>query len=144
MNCTWLKITICTLVVTDRVFFSYCPRFLNIGMYFAAYYDKVNGSARVLPDSCSLVYYVYKRVFQKDNTLEFTCTLKSPRIIILSESSCSFSMDHSTFSQNDTSMSDLLWRYTQQMKKIKVGSLISINIHFIFVSSKLKRLTARK
>lgn len=29
------------------------------------------------------------------------------------------------------------------MKKIKVGSLISIYIHFIFVSSKLRRLTAR-
>lgn len=30
------------------------------------------------------------------------------------------------------------------MKKIKVGSLISIYIHFIFVSSKSKRLTTRK
>lgn len=32
---------------------------------------------------------------------------------------------------------------TEQMKIIKVGSLISIYIHSIFVSSKLRRLTAR-
>lgn len=55
---------------------------------------------------------------------------KSPRIIILSDSSCVLTIDHSSFFQND--LSELGGRYMQQrnIHVLEVVSLISIHIHF--------------
>lgn len=68
-------------------------------------------------------------------------TFRSPTTIILSDSSYAFSMDQDKFLQKK--LSQFGGRYVQQSKILQIGSLISTQMHSIFVGSKSMRLFTR-
>lgn len=76
----------------------------------------------------------YKRVFSKKSTF------KSPKIRNLLEISDTLSSDHESLSQKDLSL--LGGRYTQQRKKLQVGSHIFSQIHSTDEGSRSKRREA--